>query len=174
MPYRWEKPDKALDPSGALSLPVVLQLWPHRSLTPRGFVSFIGASAALLAFPLLALLGTPALWVIFAFAAASIAGIWAALTRNNRDRAVSEQLFLWRDRIILTHRDGQGREQTWSANPYWVRVTLHPTGGPVPAYLTLKGQDREVELGAFLTPEERRALADELRARLAGLSAVAT
>ncbi len=171
MPYRWEKPDKAPDPSGAFSMPLVLNLWPHRSLTPQGFASFIAASAALLALPLLALLGTSALWVIFAFMAASMAAIWAALARNNRDRTVSERLILGRDEIVLTHRDGQGSEQAWSCNPYWVRVTLHPTGGPVPAYLTLKGQDREVELGAFLTPEERTALADELRATLAGLGA---
>lgn len=50
-----------------------------------------------------------------------------------------------------------------------MQVRLTPAGGPVPDYLTLKGRDREVELGAFLTPEERKELAGELRAALADL-----
>ncbi|MCB1513056.1 MAG: DUF2244 domain-containing protein [Hyphomicrobiaceae bacterium] len=41
--------------------------------------------------------------------------------------------------------------------------------GPVEDYLTLAAQGREVELGAFLTPEERRELDRELRHRLAAL-----
>jgi uncharacterized membrane protein len=49
-----------------------------------------------------------------------------------------------------------------------VRLTVHKTGGPVPQYLTLKGNGREVELGAFLTEAERLTLADELNAALAG------
>jgi uncharacterized membrane protein len=48
-----------------------------------------------------------------------------------------------------------------------VRVELHATGGPVPSYLTLRGADRPVELGRFLSEEERVALCRDLRARLA-------
>ena len=35
---------------------------------------------------------------------------------------------------------------------------LHASGGPVPNYITLRGGDREVELGAFLSEDERIAL----------------
>lgn len=169
MPYRWEKTEKAPDHSGAFSTPLVLNLWPHRSLTRQGFVTFIAASASLLALPLLALLGTSALWIILAFMSASVAATWAALTRNNRDRTVYERLTVSRDDFTLTHRDAEGREQVWRANPYWVRVLLHPTGGPVPNYITLKGGDREVELGRFLTPDERVIVASELREVLSSL-----
>jgi uncharacterized membrane protein len=50
-----------------------------------------------------------------------------------------------------------------------VRVTLRDKGGPVEKYLTLRGSDREVELGAFLSPEERETLHAELTRVLAGL-----
>ena len=39
----------------------------------------------------------------------------------------------------------------------------------MPNYLTLSGNDREVELGAFLSEEERIALKADLTARLARL-----
>ena len=53
----------------------------------------------------------------------------------------------------------KGKRQDWEANPYWLRVTLHETDGPVPNYLTLKGDGREVELGAFLSEDERHRAA---------------
>ena len=42
----------------------------------------------------------------------------------------------------------------------------HPMVGKVEDYLTLQGGPREVEIGAFLTPPERRALEDRLVAAL--------
>ena len=42
---------------------------------------------------------------------------------------------------------------------------MHETGGPVPHYVTLSGNGREVEIGAFLSEEERVELFSELQAR---------
>lgn len=42
-------------------------------------------------------------------------------------------------------------------------MRIYPEGGPVPQYLTLKGGGREVEIGAFLSPEEREALYPDIR-----------
>ena len=52
------------------------------------------------------------------------------------------------------------QEKTWEANPYWVRLRSHSE--PLPEYLTLTGGPREVELGAFMTPEERRRLSAQI------------
>jgi uncharacterized membrane protein len=68
--------------------------------------------------------------------------------------------------VTLSRHGPRGKRQDWEANPYWLRVTLHETGGPVPHYLTLKGEGREVELGAFLSEDERIALNRELFQRL--------
>ena len=53
MPYRWT------DDSNQKTL----TLWPHQSLTAQGFTWFIAVTAAMLALPLLAVLGSPVLWV---------------------------------------------------------------------------------------------------------------
>lgn len=160
MPYEW------LPQNGTETR---LHLWPHRSLTQRGFVWFVGGTAALIGVPVVAILGSPVVWGLLPFLLGAIWAIWFALRKNGRDRDIVEDLSLSRDRISLSRHGPRGKRQDWEANPYWLRVTLHPTGGPVPNYLTLKGEAREVELGAFLSEEERITLSHELEQRLAAL-----
>lgn len=174
MPLEWlKRPEGAPAATGAFSFaegdpPAArLRLWPHRSLTAEGFVWFVGLTAALISLPLFGVLGTPVLWGLLPFLVLTVAGIWWALVRNARDGALTEELTLWRDRIELVRRDPRGGTRGWSADPHWVRVELHEDGGPVEKYLTLKGGGREVELGAFLSPEERVILRSDLMEALA-------
>jgi uncharacterized membrane protein len=160
MPYEWLPPKDGADR---------LHLWPHRSLTQQGFVWFVGLTAALIAVPLFGVIGSPVLWALLPFLLGTIWAIWFALRKNGRDRDIVEDLTLSRDLISLVRHGPIGQRQDWQANPYWLRVTLHETGGPVPNYLTLKGDGREVELGAFLSEDERIALRDELQTRLLSL-----
>lgn len=146
-----------------------LRLWPWRSLAPRGFVWFIGVTAGLITLPLLAVMATPIFWGLLPFLAGAIAVIWWALRRSWADRGIVEDLVLTRDDIRL-RRTGPGkRHQEWQANPYWVEIRLYESGGPVQDYLTLRGNGREVEIGAFLGVEERRALREELIHALSSL-----
>lgn len=164
MPYQWLTPP----PTGTEA---ELRLWPHRSLPRRGFVWFIGGTAAALAVPLLAVLGSPILWGLLPFMLIVLWALWWALSRSYRDGAILEVLRLDRGRVTLTRDDPQRGRLEWDCNPHWVTLTLHRSGGPVPDYLTLKGGRREVELGAFLTPEERLRLMDEVQAALERLRA---
>ncbi len=160
MPYEWlpTEPDQRR-----------LHLWPHRSLPRQGFVLFIGATAALIALPLLVVVGSPVLWGLLPFFCLALAGIWIALTRSYRDREILEELRLSGSRMVLTRHGPRGARQEWEANPHWVRVERHDKGGPVPHYLTLSGGPRRVEIGAFLSEEERLRLEPELRQALSAL-----
>lgn len=153
MPHEW------LPPEGGTHR---LHLWPYRSLPRRGMVWFLGGTSLLIAVPLLGLIGSPVLWGVLPFLLATIWAIWWALERSFRDAEIVEEMEIKPDRVTLVRHGPRGKRQDWQANPHWVRVTLHATGGPVPHYLTLKGEGREVELGAFLTPDERRQLAAEI------------
>lgn len=161
MPYQWSSDT----PPGE----ACLRLWPHRSLPRRGFVWFIAVTAGLLTLTLLPGLGTPALWVMLPFLAATVAGVWVALQHSYKTGQVTEDLTLTRDLITLNRRNPGQAPQVWQANPHWVRATLHPTGGPVAGYLTLTGNQRKVELGAFLTAPERQQIHDRLTQLLADL-----
>ncbi len=144
-----------------------LLLTPHKSLTPEGFVWFIGATAVLIAIPLISILGNPVFWFLLPFILGALWAIWTALKRSWRDHEVREELVIWDDLVRLQrHEPRRKTPLDWEANPHWVRVTLHATGGPVPNYLTLRGAGREVELGAFLTPAERVSLKSTLEREL--------
>lgn len=155
MPYRWsETPQEA-----------TLTLWPHQSMTPEGFSWFIGATAVMLTMPLFAVLGSGVAWVLLGFFVAAVAAVWRAIRANQRARSLHEELHLTDTRVDLTHVPAKGAPLAWEANPHWVTVNLR-NDGPVEKYLTLRGGGREVELGRFLTPEEREGLYDELQRRL--------
>ncbi len=161
MPAEWLTPEGAPEQR--------LHLWPHRSLTNRGFVWFMGGTVALIAFPALLFTGHAALWFLILPALGVVALVWWALRRSTRDGEVLEELVLTRNLARLTRTGPHGARAEWQANPHWVRVTDHATGGPVLHYVTLTGGGREVEIGAFLSEDERIALARELRTRLAAL-----
>lgn len=162
MPYEWTKsaPDAV---SGADCH--VLRLWPHRSLPRRGFVWFIGTTAALTGLPLAAVLGTSALWGILPFIVLVIWGIWAALNRSYRTGTICEELRLNRACLDVQRRDPDRPGRCWRTNSYWVRAQIRK--GPVENYLTLTDGKREIELGAFLSSEERLTLVRELQQCLA-------
>ncbi len=134
-------------------------------MTPQGFAWFIGVTAVLLCLQLLPLLGSFALWGILPFLLIALSGMWLGIKRNLRDLNLTEELTLSPDRIAIKRRNARGPDQKWDANPYWVELKLHPKG-KVENYITLRGSDREVELGAFLSPDERLKLHSELSKRL--------
>lgn len=155
MPYEWSSETDAKS----------LTLWPHQSMTAAGFSWFIGVTALMLLLPLLAVLGSPVVWVLLVFFVAALAGVWRAVMVNKASRTMHEALTLTSEKVRLEHVPNKGAPKDWEANPFWVKVNLR-RDGPVENYLTLQGNGREVEIGAFLTPEERAALYGELRGAL--------
>lgn len=160
----------AADPFARADPPVwAVTLWPHRSLGPRGFRWLLGITAAAMSLPIVALSATPAALALAPYALVAFLGLWGLMKLNYRAGRLTEELRLWPDAIAVERREPWGRVRRWSANPYWVDVDLNDTRD-CESYLTLRGAGRRIELGAFLTPEERVELAGELRARLAGLN----
>ncbi|WP_298256848.1 DUF2244 domain-containing protein [uncultured Litoreibacter sp.] len=139
-------------------------LYPHRSLPRAGFVFFIAVTSVMLALPLLALMQTAVFWGLLPFMVITVFAIWMFLMRSYRTGQLVEELSLWPDRVTLIRRNPDSSQQEWQANPYWVEVIPHDT--PVPHYLTLRGGPREVELGAFLSVEERMELKAEFEEQL--------
>ena len=156
MPYEWK--DQESNSSGKH-----LVLWPHRSLPRRGFAAFIMATFLMITLPLYPLLGTLLLWGVLPFLMMALAGLWWGLERSYRSAQLREDLVIDHENAFLTRINPNGEVQKWECNRYWVKTELHANSGPVPNYITLKGSDRQVEIGAFLSEEERVKLYPEIR-----------
>ena len=156
MPYRW------FDDSHDEGRVRRLDLWPHRSLPRRGFAAFILGTFTLITIPLYPLLGTVFLWGILPFLLLAVAGVWWGLERSYHTAKLHEELSIGPEILRLVRTNPDGQVQEWTCNSYWARANMHPNGGPVEHYVTLSGKGREVEIGAFLSEDERKALYGEL------------
>ena len=155
MPYQWT--------TAADETPQVLRLWPHQSLPARGMAAFVLSTFTLICIPALPLLGSPILWGLLPFLLAAVWGIYFALQRNYHARRITEVLTLGKDAAQLVRTEPSGDVKEWDCNRYWTTITKYEKDGPVPHYITLKGMGREVEIGSFLSEEERISLYDELQ-----------
>lgn len=142
-----------------------LLIWRHRSLTPRGFAWVIGSAAVALVLPIVAVLGKAVMWGLLPFALVALAGLWWGVQHGWRDGGPREEVTLSRDLIAVTRHDPGRPPRHWQGNPYWARLALRHDG-PVENYLTIGDGGRLIELGAFLSPEERTALRDDLATAL--------
>ncbi|MEM6658695.1 MAG: DUF2244 domain-containing protein [Pseudomonadota bacterium] len=162
MPYQWKNTSDTEQE---------LRLWPHNSLPPRGAMVVILMVFMFGLIPLLATLGSVILWGLLPFLLLSVLGLWLAIQSNYRARSVFEVLTLNGTQARLVHHiPGKGQVE-WSCNRYWARPEIHAQGGPVPHYVTLIGDGREVEIGAFLSEDERINLYGELSQKLRGPAA---
>jgi len=161
----------ASDPLERSDPPILaLTLWPNRSLSRNGGSWLLGLLAVGLALPLGALSGTKAAWGLLPFLVAAFVALYLAIRRNWQDGKLSEELRLWPDLITVVRREPGGRVRRWHANPFWVRLRLLDDAR-IEKYLTLQGNGREIELGAFLSPWERETLHSDLSAALRRLRA---
>ncbi len=143
-----------------------VRLWPNRSLPRRGFLVVMVLAAAGMSLPLTATLGAPMVALaLVPHLLLALGLLWWFIRRSYRDGELEEELRLWPDEIEVERREPRGGVRRWRANPYWVRLKLDPKGRSE-NYLTLAGGGREIELGAFLSPEERAALAEEIESAL--------
>ena len=158
MPYEWTSPPNALQQQ--------MRLWPHQSLPPRGFAAFILTTFTLILIPTLPLLGTSVLWGLLPFVLLAVAGMYFALQKNHHARRIEEVFTLDADTAHLIRTNPKGDVKEWDCNRYWAQVLKYEKDGPVPNYVTLRGHGREVEIGAFLSEEERIDLFEDLTRRL--------
>tara|TARA_R110000751_G_scaffold63149_8_gene130591 strand:- start:42 stop:590 length:549 start_codon:yes stop_codon:yes gene_type:complete len=141
-------------------------LWPNLSLGRRGYRIVMGGAATMLSLPMIALAGSKVALGLLPFVLGALGALGWFLRRNARDLSLHERLRLWPDLMAVERHEPSGRVLRWQANPHWVRLKLHPDGRPQ-NYLTLKGGGREIELGAFLSPEEREDLAEQIEMAMA-------
>lgn len=142
-------------------------LHPNASLSPRGFfllMAFIGliSFCAGIAFVMVGA------WPVFGFFGIDIVLVYLAFKLNYRDARRYETIRLTDSALTVERFTPSGRRERWRFQPYWLKVEIDDD--PVPgSTVTLRSHGRMVEIGSFLSPEERLDFAHALRIELAKL-----
>lgn len=155
MPYQWTY--------NADHTPAQLDLWAHNALPPKWLgITVLGALFGL-CIPLFMVIGTIVFWGLLPFLIGTAAALWVGLERNQKQRSMQETLWFDDEHVTLRHITAQGDPLEWECNRYWAQVNIYDKNGPTRDYVTLRGAGREVQIGAFLTDDERKALYRDLR-----------
>ena len=128
------------------------------SFSPKQLSGVFG-SLALLSLVVAGVLWSQGALLVVPFAGLEIAALGAALVAYARHAADREQLVLQAGRLTVECTVGCTVERA-EFEPSWVRV--EPTAGER-SLIELSGQGQRIAVGRFVRPEQRRALADELR-----------
>lgn len=133
-------------------------LTPHRSLTPRGQRIVIGIVAVLAALPglILSRLGA---WPVLGFMGLDVLGVWWALSASSKQERAFEEVTLWPDHLDIRQVSAKGKEAKFSFNPFFVRLVLDRDHDERTHAIRLKTKDSELEIGAFLNPDDKASFA---------------
>jgi uncharacterized membrane protein len=139
-------------------------LYPRRSLGPKGYAILIAGTAVIMLLYGLVFLVIGA-WPIFGFLGGEWLLFWVLFRRHHRGDDRAERIRLYADHLLFERFDARGNQTVERLQPYWLNVILERAEEPDNA-LYLRSHGRSIAIGAFLSPQERRDLANELRAVL--------
>ena len=140
------------------------EMRPHRSLSPMGFwilmaaiggVSFITGMVFLLA----------GAWPVFGFFGLDVVLVYVFFRLNYREARAFETLTLTETELLFCRVSPKGKVNSYRFEPYWLHVTID-TLSQTQSRLTLSSHGKTVEIGAFLTADEKVDLAHEVRSAL--------
>jgi uncharacterized membrane protein len=140
---------------------------PPAGLSARGMRWLCGLLIAAAAVPAVVFTALGA-WPVLGFLGGEVALVLClvALYRRRSRRAV-ETVQLADGKLVLRRADGRGGEESAELDAYWTRLELEERDGAV-AILRAHARGRSVELGRFLSGEEKASLAAALGEALRG------
>jgi uncharacterized membrane protein len=101
-------------------------------------------------------------WPVLGFAVGVVLLVLTMLHLYRRHaRRAMELVILTEGGLTIRRRDDKGRPQEIRLDPYWARLRFEPRDGRVSA-LSLHQRGRTVEIGAMLSEDEKRDLAEAL------------
>ena len=138
-------------------------LYPHRSLPPQGFmvlmlVLSLVSFAAGVSFVLLGA------WPIFGYFGLDVLLVYLAFRASYRSARMHEWVRLTGEALTVERVGQRGERRRWQFQPFWLRVVLEEQEET--NRLVLASHGRELVVGGFLAPAERRNLAVALKEAL--------
>lgn len=143
-----------------------LTIWPHRSLSSKGFVIVIAVLACLLSAIGIGFFLAGA-WPVVGFLGLELLVVWGAFKLNYRAARVRENIETTTETLKIEHTDEHGNSALSEFPVGWLRVHLSPSVAPnicarYRQRVILSSHGHETEIGAFLHPNEKAKLSREV------------
>ncbi|HVC01278.1 MAG TPA: DUF2244 domain-containing protein [Steroidobacteraceae bacterium] len=146
-----------------------IELAPNCSLTPAGAGVFM-ASIAMFSLPIALVCAWRGYWPVLAYWALEMGALGLALRASMSRRFHTQTLLITDSSVSLVTRSRRGEAKEVFAR-HWAKVRLRgPHSQHYPSRLTIESRGRALEVGSFLTEDERRRLAARLRTLVGGMN----
>lgn len=139
-------------------------LTPHRSLGPKGFAVLMSA-VCMVSFGTGLLFYLIGAWPVVGFMGLDVALIYIAFKLNYRAARLYETVDLTPNTLTVTRVQPSGKVESWSFNPYWVRLRLEDRIGRS-SELSIASHGKRLVFATFLTDPEREDFAQALSAAI--------
>ena len=143
-----------------------LTIWPHRSLSRRGFIILMGVLAALL-FAIGLGFFLAGAWPVIGFLGLELLVVWGAFKLNYQAAKNRETIETTPETLTIRRTDPTGKSDTIDFSTGWLRLRLTPPIKPAlkarqQQQIMLSSHGVDAEVGAFLHPAEKPRLYREL------------
>ncbi len=133
-------------------------LTPNRSLSRRGLRLVVATTAVLASVPGMVFFSLGA-WPILGFLGLDVLAVWWALSASLKDARRHEEIALWADQLVLKRVSARGEEQVLQFNPFQVKLVIDRDINERTTALHLRTSDNDVEIGTFLSPDDKASFA---------------
>jgi uncharacterized membrane protein len=140
-------------------------LTPHRAMTPNGIRWVVAFMACLASVPGLIFYAMGA-WPVVGFLGLDVLALYWALSHSLKDGDAFEEVTLWADALDIRHVTARGKEFAATFNPFFVRFEVERDNEDRVVALHLRSRDRWIEIGRFLTPEDKARFAKDFSVAL--------
>ena len=147
-----------------------MTIWPHRSLSPKGFAIVIGSLAGFLFIIGIGFFLAGA-WPVLGFLGIELLIVWGAFKLNYRAAQHQETILTTTEDVTFESQAPTGKRAKKSFPLGWLRVNLSPS--EVPAIksrdkqkIILSSHGEKAEIGKHLHPAEKASLSRDIRAMI--------
>lgn len=134
-------------------------LRPHRALGPKGIRNVILFTALMISVPGIFFYAIGA-WPIIGLLGLDLIALTWAMTASFKSGRMFETVTLWRDNLEVRHVSEKGEERRHEFNPFWVRLDVARDFEGRVTNIALRNRQDRLEIGAFLTPDDKKKFAD--------------
>lgn len=143
----------------------IITIWPHRSLSPRGFAILLGALSAI-AFVAGLTFFIIGAWPVIGFLGLEFGVLYFAFKYNYRAAKAYEQLLIHKQGIEIVRINPKGEKQQTNLSSLWLKAEIQKTSRRR-KILGLRLHSEFHEIGAFLPPAEKNQLKELINQRIA-------